>query len=329
MDGTHEGWAPEHQPVAIALYHSAIKNNINPEVINFISGNLREKANFKLFFNSLQTKRSPINIVEIMHWDTFQRQMLDDKKVKIDRLKNLTSNYNGKYFLNLSRRNRFWRSYCAYKLNISGLAKHGLISHDKIDPYDYRGNCFYSPEMKKWLEENTPLTVDTTDFETNWASDLGINLHNQVLFNLTSETMQSDWSETSLFYSEKTFKPVVQKTPVIIWGQTGQNYNLQRLGYKLYTDWFDYEFDFESDIVKRWNKLEKELTRVCRELSKMSRTQQIDWSMKNNDVLEHNYRRSQYNDYTVSEFLNFVDNAQSVMMGKSASNNDYFSKNVF
>lgn len=330
LDGTHEGWAPEDQPVAISLYYSAIKNNIDPAIVTFISGNLREKANFKIFYSSLNNPITrPINVIEIMHWDTFQKQMMKDKSREVDRFRNLDTNYEGKYFLNLSRRNRFWRSYCAYNLHKADIAKHGLISHDVVDNNEYRGNRLYDQEMKAWLQANTPLTVDTDDFQTNWASDLGVGLHNKVLFNLTSETMQSDWNETSLFYSEKTFKPIVQKTPVIIWGQTGQNYNLQRLGYKLYTDWFDYEFDFETDIVKRWHKLEKELVKVCRELDKMTRTQQIEWSMKNEAVLEHNYTRASYNDYTISEFLRFVDISQAAYNRRMPPEDFYFSKNVF
>ena len=329
LDGSHEGWAPEDQAVAISLYNSAIKSNIDPGMITFISGNLREKANFRLFYNSLNNPaHKPINVVEIMHWDSGQRNSMDHVSYEVDRLKNLNENYKNKYFLNLNRRNRFWRSYCVYNLHKAGIAKHGLISHKVVDSTEYPGNILYSPKMKTWLRKNTPIIADTKDFKTNWANDLGIGLHNKVLFNLTSETLQSDWSETSLFYSEKTFKPIVQKTPVIIWGQTGQNYNLQRLGYKLYTDWFDYEFDFEPDIVKRWKKLEKELVRVCTELSKMTRTQQIEWSMKNNEVLEYNYQRCVYNEYTLSEFERFIDTIESVYNHREIKDNMYFSKNV-
>ena len=328
LDGTHEGWAPEEQAVAVSLYLSALRHNIDPEVITFLSGNLREKANFRLFHNSRVDKKKPINVVEIMHWDTFQKVMMTEGKRRVGRYKNLINNYEDKFYLNLSRRKRFWRSYCTYKLHEAGIAKYGLLSHDKVDAREYRNNAFYSPEMQEFLVRNTPITADTDDFETNWAFDLGVDLHSKVLFNLTSETLQSDWNETSLFYSEKTFKPIVQKTPVIIWGQTGQNYNLQRLGYKLYTDWFDYEFDFESDIVKRWDKLQAELVRVCTLLSKMTRTQQIDWSIQNTEVLDYNHSRAEYNDYTISEFLRFVDHCQNILGGKPVSDNDYSSKNV-
>jgi len=328
LDGTHEGWAPEEQSVAMALYFSAIRHNIDPASVVFLSGNLREKANFRLFYNGRNDRVNPISIIEIMHWDTFQKVMMTEGKKKFGRYNNLVQNYQGKFYLNLSRRKRFWRSYCTYKLHEADIAKYGLLSHDKLDQREYKNNKFYTAEMQEFMSKNTPLTVDTDDFETNWAYDLGVGLHSQVLFNLTSETLQSDWNETSLFYSEKTFKPIVQKTPVIIWGQTGQNYNLQRLGYKLYTDWFDYDFDFEPDIIKRWNKLEKELVRVCTMLSKMTRTQQIDWSIQNTEVLDYNHHRADYNDYTISEFLRFVDHCQLVLAGKQPSDEDYVSKNV-
>ena len=327
LDGTHEGWAPEHQSVAIALYNSAIKNNIDPSAIFFLSGNLREKANFKNF-HLTHGDYYPINIIEIMHWDTFQKVMMTEGKRKFSRRQSLEQNYQGKFYLNLTRRNRFWRSYCTWKLHEADIAQYGLLSHDKLGPNEYRSNKFFSKEMEQTLTSVTPLIVDTTDFETNWAPHLGVELQNQVLFNLTSETMQSDWGETSLFYSEKTFKPIVCKTPVLIWGQTGQNYNLQRLGYKLYTDWFDYEFDFEPDIVKRWDKLEKEIVRVCTMLTKMTRSQQIDWSLKNEDLLDYNYKLADYNDYTISEFLRLIDSAQNYLGNQLIYDPTYSSKNT-
>jgi len=253
---------------------------------------------------------------------------MTEGKRRFSRRQSLEQNYQGKFYLNLTRRNRFWRSYCTWRLHEAGVAQYGLLSHDRLNPKEYKANKFFTKEMEQTLTRVTPLIADTTDFETNWADDLGVGLQNQVLFNLTSETMQSDWGETSLFYSEKTFKPIVCKTPVLIWGQTGQNYNLQRLGYKLYTDWFDYEFDFEPDIVKRWNKLEKEIVRVCTMLSKMTRSQQIDWSLKNEDLLDYNYKFADYNDYTISEFLRLIESAQNYLGNQLINDPTYPSKNT-
>ena len=329
LDGSHEGWAVQHHAIAQALYNSALKHNIDPAGIFFLSGNLRERGNFDLFWHSLPERKNKINVVEMMHWDSFQKSMLTAIDKLTPRYRALSKSYNGKYFLNLNRRKRFWRSYAVWRLHESGLAKHGLISHDTMEKHDYRGWHFYTNDMRKFMMNNTPMIVDTEDFETNWANDLGIKLNQQVLFNLTCETMQSDWEETSLFYSEKTFKVIVQKVPIIIWGQMGQNYNLARLGYKLYTDWFDYEFDFVREPVKRWAALEKEIKRVCKMLSKMNRTQQIDWSLGNYDVLNYNYAKADYNQYSVDEFLIFVDNAINYINNKPQVDDYYQSKNTF
>lgn len=329
LDGTHEGWAPEHHNVAVALYNSAIKHNIDPAGVTFLSGNLREKSNFRIFYNGTNQTSNPINVIEIMHWDTNVKQWGSSESVRNNRYTELDKKYDGTFFLNLNRRNRFWRSYCVYKLQESGLSKYGAISHDELSPNEYRGNKYFSSAMQKTLVTNTPMIVDTTDFQTNWANNLGSDLQNKVLFNLTNETMQSDWCETSLFYSEKTFKPILHKVPVIIWGQTGQNYNLQRLGYKLYTDWFNYDFDFETDIVKRWDKLQAELIRVCKHLEKMSRSQQIEWSMQNKEVLDYNANRMQYNEYTINEFLRFTENCNRFITRQSPVDDSYQSKNVF
>jgi len=329
LDGSHEGWAVPHHAVSQALYNSAVKHNIDPAGIFFISGNLREKGIFDVYWHGLTEKKNKINVIEMMHWDSFQKAMYIDAGKSKPRHISLLENYNGKYFLNLNRRKRFWRSYAVWRLHDSGLAKHGLISHDKVRPGEYRSNYFHTDSMDKFMSKNTPMIVDTEDFETNWANDLGIKLNQQVLFNLTCETMQSDWNETSLFYSEKTFKVVAQKVPIIIWGQMGQNYNLARLGYKLYTDWFDYEFDFIRDPAKRWAALEKELKRVCKLLSKMNRTQQIDWSLGNVDVLNYNYKRADYNQYSVDEFLLLVENSIRYTNGNLQVDEHYQSKNVF
>lgn len=329
LDGSHEGWAVQHHAVAQGLYNSCVKHNIDPAGAFFISGNLREKGNFDLFWRSLEHPKNKLNVIEIMHWDGFQKQMLKALDKLMPRHLSLLKNYNGKYFINLNRRKRFWRSYAVWRLHDSGLAKHGLVSHDKLHPGEYRSNSFYNNSMDQFMSENTPMIVDTDDFQTNWANYQATDLHSQVLFSLTCETMQSDWEETSLFYSEKTFKPIVQKMPVIVWGQMGQNYNLARLGYKLYTDWFDYEFDFIREPIKRWAALEKEVARVCKKLDKMNRTQQIDWSLGNVDVLNHNYARADYNEYSFDSFVDLVQNSINYVTHKRQTDDYYRSKNVF
>ena len=61
----------------------------------------------------------------------------------------------------------------------------------------------------------------------------------------------------------------------------------------------------------------------------MTRSKQIEWSMKNTEVLEYNYKRAAYNDYTVSEFLRYIEISQASIKCKPLPNDQYYSKNVF
>ncbi len=51
----------------------------------------------------------------------------------------------------------------------------------------------------------------------------------------------------TLFITEKTWKPIVFKKPFIIYGGKGIHTKLKELGFKLYTELFDYSFDNEDN----------------------------------------------------------------------------------
>ena len=79
------------------------------------------------------------------------------------------------------------------------------------------------------------------------------------VFDLVSET-----TTECIFYSEKTFKPILLGKPFIIYGAKDSNKSLQDLGFKLYDNVVDYNFDSEKNDIRRAELLSKELLRLSK-----------------------------------------------------------------
>ena len=62
-----------------------------------------------------------------------------------------------------------------------------------------------------------------------------------------------------IFITEKTAKPLYYKKPFIIHGARGIHKVLQKLGFKLYDELFDYSFDNEMHRKTRAGKIVKEI----------------------------------------------------------------------
>ena len=134
------------------------------------------------------------------------------------------------------------------------------------------------------------MIVDTDDFKTNHATTLHGDLNDKTLFQIVNETHVDDWKQTSLFYSEKTFRSIYHMQPFVIWGQTGCNKRLADYGYMTYEDWFDLSFDAIEDPTKRWTELWKSVTAQLDKIRAMTLDEKWYWKFKNETVLKHNFR---------------------------------------
>jgi len=139
-------------------------------------------------------------------------------------------------------------------------------------------------------------------------------IHSKTIFQIVNETEMDDYQNTALFLSEKTFRPISQFQPFVIYGQPGSNYILKELGYKLYDEWFDLSFDLEKDHVLRYKKLLISVKEACKQLDSMSAKQQIAWRFKNKELLMHNYstmKKQQYSRDKLVQFIGKIVNDQS------------------
>ena len=132
------------------------------------------------------------------------------------------------------------------------------------------------------------------DFDSEELADEGSNnqllcppQYSDVCFDIVNETLPSD---DVLFITDKTWKPILQKTPFIIHGSKNSHKHLEEyFGIKPYTDLFDYRFDTldyneRFDSIKDDN-LERLLNMDINELN------EIVNSDKMQDLLEYNRKQ--------------------------------------
>lgn len=319
FDSSTEGYSPTlHVPLFDMLYWNCKEYNVDPKQIMYVSANLKDEETIKTY--CYQNNVDPLTVFS---FPSFEMVIPYDGIDVQDKISNtisvLKKNYEGKYFSSLSRRNRQYRTTATFLLCQDPISDNGLISHDKIPPprdlaiwKSYHGISDYSDDtVIKWFD-SLPLTIDRNDFDINWALDTSfVKIHNQTIFQIANETEMNDYNGTALFLSEKTFRPISQFQPFVIYGQPQSNYVLKELGYKLYDEWFDLSFDSEPDHVVRYKKLLNSVRDVCKQLDRMNKKQQIAWRFKNQELLIHNYqtmRKQQYSRIKLNSLIERIVN---------------------
>jgi hypothetical protein len=314
-DDSMEGYSHYMYYFIHRFYFNCKKYNISPKKILFISSNLTIEESLKRY-NEINQIPESINVWSYPFFELTFSNISKEKNYTIDQAKfDFKHSFNNKLFSSLSRLNRDWRSIGTYILSQSNIADKGLISHGPTTK-QYRSNLesklishdpeFDNKKFKRWVKQ-LPAVVDVTNFSINQAGNLNSNIHDQTLFQIVNETLVEDWGHTSLFYSEKTYKPILHLQPFLIWGQRGCNRYLEDMGYKLYTDWFDYSFDDEPNHFLRYKKLLQSVEQAVKEIEKLKPEDYTNWRFKNTDVLEHNLRILQEHPFIKKKLYNLHD----------------------
>ena len=279
VDYTYEGFSPAECPIVSILENNCKKYEIAPKKIFYFSGNL--KANSDL-----------INVVPVYLLDycgnfkTINHNLLEVKNKCLATLQD-------KIVLSLSRRNRYHRVLAHAMLFASTIREHAIISQDKltnlnIDDFSLE-KIGYTRKQWRRFSKTLPLIADTNQFHINDPFNTLEDLHCKTVFSIVNETLVHDYNNTSLFYSEKILKPIVNFQPMIIFGQPGINHALKDLGFKLYDEYFDLSFDFEPDHIIRYKKLLQSIESLVRDLSTFSIKDKVEWRFRHHHILNHNF----------------------------------------
>jgi len=148
----------------------------------------------------------------------------------------------------ISMNNRPHQHRCLF---LDLMAKHDLMQYGALtvrheDPIMYKWRYF--------------------DFRRMYLSD-GIKYDQYKLPNEYFNSFAQLISESSgdvQFISEKTATPLILGKPFLVAGASGFHSMLQRMGFELYDEIFDYSFDSEPDNEKRYDMIMKNFVRLCR-----------------------------------------------------------------
>jgi hypothetical protein len=262
-----------------AIEFSAAKYNIPLYKMFFISSNLADEYN---------CKNKNINVISFNKWDYFPKIKNIDIKPKFT---------DETHFLNLNRVIRYFRILTTLKLVNSSIKDNLKISYDflSLDLLQATSETHYAKTGKKLdslllenLSRSSPRILDRTDFHINWVDDMPKQLFDSSINSLVGETLYESLENTSIFYSEKSFKPMIFNHPVCIFGQPYANKNLATLGYKTYEKFFDLEFDSIEDYSQRLDSQVSSLEKLNDQLLSMSNIQKFDWYMQGIDIIQHN-----------------------------------------
>lgn len=282
LDGTFEGYGYENYPIRKSLEKATAKYNINPKLIFFFTGNLRDYSN-------------KINVIPIYNLEhAFAKECVKEMQTLQQIKDTFKTTISDKIFLSLSRRNRYHRVLANFIMYKSEIYSHGLISQDKIsnffvDPYNLGKKITITRTDIDNFKKSLPWIADHDNFNLNDPMNPLNELHLKTPFSLVNETFANSENSTSFFYSEKICKPIVMFQPMVIYGQPGINKNLSRLGYVDYSSYFDLSFDEEENDVVRFQQLLKSITPLVKNISAMNSQERVEWRFSHQDVLVHNY----------------------------------------
>jgi len=298
FDASTEGFSPFKNFFFHNLYESCRLHNIKPNKIIFVSTNMKDLTNIERYNKENRIQES-IRVFPFLSFKKMIQDLIEDNygfnfnsnsafeyfKSECDR------KFSGDFGLSLSRVNRSHRTLAHYLLHSTNLDRHFKLSQDRISEDDIRYTAQHYLLDKNFLKwcSTLPKVVDTEDFETNHALSINSHLHNSTLFQIVNETHVKNWQNTSLFYSEKTFRSMAHMQPFLIFGQPGCNRKLEQLGFRLFREDFDYSFDDIQDTKKRYLAIIDTIRQVVKQLNEMNRDEQIKWRFRREETLKHNF----------------------------------------
>jgi hypothetical protein len=180
-----------------------------------------------------------------------------------------------KKFLCFNRSMRAHRYYLAYMAMKNNLLDNGIFSFVNIS--DNRENIRHTIESvtgEPVAEQDIdrllsiiPLELDTehltADQKRGFVTDNNKKeWYMDTYFHITSETSFYAPLEDEPFFSEKTYRPIINLQPFIHVGDYGSLRKLHQLGFKTFSPYIDESYDLEPDHFKRIKLIEKEILKL-------------------------------------------------------------------
>lgn len=294
IDNSVEGHSEFEVPIIQSLYFSCAKYNIDPDLIFLVTGNFRSDTLSAAYahFNKIPKIINCIGINGCESQVILKNNI--ESNIEAVKMKCYTTD-SDKILLSLSRRSRLFRVLAQYMIYNSKFYNKTIMSQDKVELPTVRSRAFLDLDnivdfsKGETFIQQLPIRADESNFGYNYAPDLNADLYHNTIFSLALETNQESWDDSAYFWSEKPFKAILNFQPVLIFGQPGCNNGIREFGYKSYDQYFNLDFDFEPNPVKRLHLIIRELDKIIEHLSKLSRNKQMHWRFQHQDLLQYNF----------------------------------------
>lgn len=158
-----------------------------------------------------------------------------------------------KLFMLMNNRDHYWRCMMIDSLSKEDLLKNSYYSwnQENGDRYNYK--------FSNWKEK--PVYFPSEKNLTERILDNVPDEFTKVVFHIVCEsTIKNDLIDIS----EKTWKCILLAQPFIILGNPGIHSVLEEWGFKLYTEIFNYSFDFDPNCQNRVNAIVKQVNNLNR-----------------------------------------------------------------
>ena len=241
------------------------------------------------------------NIKSVIYWSTYflstwyykcKRETNTSHLSEDELIKEYNQEFNYLY-MSLNNKPHFHRCLQFDLLAKSDLLKDGAVTWNSWFSAEGRKleTSFYYP-FKYWNPEL--LILDDTDIYWGWGTKLPKEIKNSFM-QLVNES-----AGHIIIFSEKLVFPLFFNKLFLVSGAVNYHKELQKLGFVLYDDVFDYSFDSEPDMETRYTMITANLERL-RGYSKEKLNELYTLSLSK---MEHNKR----NLITISSQTKFIPN---------------------
>lgn len=191
---------------------------------------------------------------------------------------------------------RFMLAYLALKYDLLEKNYFSFILDDQLsEQHIYECLCMFKDRNTitikdaKKIKDLLPYHLDTENLPKEQLLGFTTDNNKKEFYlnsyvHITSETLFLNDISDSIFFSEKTFRPIQNLQPFIFVGEPFSLRLLHRLGFKTFSPFIDESYDVERDPNKRMYLIEKEIVK----LNNMPIKELHNWYHSIIDILEFN-----------------------------------------
>lgn len=133
---------------------------------------------------------------------------------------------------------------------------------------------------------NDNINYHQTDDEKYYRDSL-LSVVTETFF---FKTVSDIYDDEGIFFSEKTFKPILAKHPFILMNRPRSLKALRSLGYRTFAGWIDESYDLIEDDEQRFLAIISELVRFNAWKNTWDQDMWDKWNHEMYQITEHNYR---------------------------------------